>query len=160
MFGFKMEEVMTGLHEFLPGHGPQPPRRQERFMEFIIEWGPKDVTKWANPLSPYFLSQELKGVITIDGLCENQKCWGVLKLEYWKGRLEYNIFFSVDGILYEYVGVKKDMRPWNLHKTHTTCYGTLKNQYTGETVSRSITYFNLDLKTVSSFIKSFRLCRE
>lgn len=149
MFGFKMKETMTGTHKFLFFDG------SALFMEFNVEWGPKDITKWVNPLSPYFLSQELEGTITIEGLCHEERCWGVLKLEYWKGRLEYSIFFSVDGILYEYIGVKEGMRPWNLHETHTTCYGKLKNQYTGEYVSESITHF--DLKDIPKMIKSFRL---
>jgi len=149
MFGFKMKETMTGTHRFLPDGG------LALFMEFNVEWGPENIFKWANPLSSYFLSQKLKGNITIEGLCHEQECWGVLKLEYWKARLEYNIFFSINGILYEYVGVKEGMRPWNLHKTHTTCYGILKDQYTGENVSESITHF--DLKDIPKMIGSFRL---
>jgi hypothetical protein len=153
MLGFRMKETMTGTHEFNSGFGAPG----KKFMEFVINWGPENIKKWINPFSSYFLSQRLSGKITIEDLCENQKCWGVLKLQYWKGRLEYNIFFSLNGTLYEYIGIKKDIKPWNLHRTHTTCYGTLRNLYTGNIISKSTTYF--ELKTLPSFLGSFRLTK-
>jgi hypothetical protein len=53
------------------------------------------------------------------------------------------------------VGEKVNLRPWNLHKTHTTCYGTITNLKTNQEISKSIVYFKFE--TVPEFMTSFRL---
>ena len=128
--GFKMDEVMTGFHRFdedfdLITDGKSL-SKEELFMEFKITWGPNDILKWINPLSRDFMTQPLKGTITIQGLCEDCPCDGTLALSYHKGELCYNIRFIHNKRIYRYVGKKINIRPWNLPISHTTCYGTTK----------------------------------
>ena len=52
---------------------------------------------------------------------------------------------------------KRNIKPWNLPVSHTTCYGELTEAKSGKLVSRSVTYFRL--KTLPSFLWSFRLNR-
>ena len=151
-----MEEVMTGTHKIVGQH-------EERFMEFRIKWGSNNILECFNPLHENFLLQELYGDIIIDGICGATPCYGTLHLNYPKGYLEYQIFFNYLGKDYFYKGTKKNLRPWNLHKTHTTCYGTLyrKNhqgsRFLWDIVSDSVVYFRLN--TLLTFLKSFRLMR-
>ena len=148
MIGFNFNETMTGTH-FLNG--------TEGKFEFIVRWGPDNIFNWLNVFSGKFLSQPLHGIITADGICEEQECEGTLELKYWKGKIRYTIFFTANDIPYKYVGEKRDIRPWNLHRTHTTCYGILTNLKTNEVVSEPLTYFRL--KTLPAFLLSFGFSR-
>jgi len=158
MRGFRFDEVMTGWHIFEPGFGPDTEKAVDvkRFMEFSVTWGPDNMMKWLNPFGE-FMTQPLHGVITIDGLCENVQCKGTLELAYHKGLIRYTIVFEHNGVRYKYVGEKVNIRPWNLHITHTTCFGTLtmRTFYGDVIVSKSITFFRL--RTLPTFLKSFRI---
>lgn len=150
--GFQADEVMTGTHQFEPEHG----EAGEKFMEFRGSWGPKHLSEFINPLGGKFLYNDLHGYVDIEGLCENTPMTGSLELLYFtEAKIRYTFEFEVDGKEYLYIGEKRDIRPWNLHRTHTTCYGTLSEKLTGRVVSRSITYFRLS--TAPKFMLSFRL---
>jgi len=119
--GFVMDETMTGEHEFENGHGPAG----NKFMEFTATWGTKHLTKWLNVFSPDFWKSDLSGVVTIEGLCKDAPIHGSLTLMYFsKAKIRYEFEFEVEGKKYAFVGEKLNIRPWNLHKSHTTCYGT------------------------------------
>jgi hypothetical protein len=150
-FGFKADEVMTGTHHFVGGAGPAG----EFPMEFRVTWGTKHVADWANPFGGEFMINDLEGVVTVGGLCENAPCSGRLELKYFQeGKIRYVFDFESGGKKYHFVGEKRDIRPWNLHRTHTTCYGTLTEADTGKVVSESITYFKFS--TMIPFMMSFR----
>ena len=150
--GFAMEEVMTGTHEFEAGQGEPG----QKFMEFHGTWGPKHLTEFFNPLGGKFLYNDLKGFVTVEGLCDNAPMVGSLELLYFtEAKIRYTFTFEANGKRYLYVGEKVEIRPWNLHRTHTTCYGTLSEHDTGRIVSRSITYFRL--ASAPKFLLSLRL---
>ncbi|MDP8224130.1 MAG: hypothetical protein P9L99_12280 [Candidatus Lernaella stagnicola] len=150
--GFTMDEVMTGTHEFEPGFGEPG----EKFMEFRVTWGPKHVSEFINPIGGKFMYNDLRGTVTIEGLCEDAPCDGSLELLYFtEGKIRYTFTFEIGGTEYLFIGEKVNLRPWNVHKTHTTCYGTLSERDTGRLVSKSITYFRFS--TTPAFVASFRL---
>ena len=150
--GFMMDEVMTGTHQFEPGFGEPG----EKFMEYRVTWGPRHVSEFANPIGGKFMYNDLRGTVTIEGLCEDAPCEGSLELLYFtEGKIRYTFVFEIDGTEYLFIGEKIDLRPWNLHRTHTTCYGTLTERETGRLVSKSITYFRL--RTAPAFVASVRL---
>jgi hypothetical protein len=150
--GFVMDEVMTGTHEFEPGFG----ERGAKFMEFRVVWGPRHVSEFANPLGGKFMYTDLSGTVTVEGLCQDAPCDGSLELLYFtEGKIRYTFAFEADGKEYLFIGEKTDIRPWNLHRTHTTCYGTLSERNSGRLVSKSVTYFRF--RTVPAFVASLRL---
>ena len=147
-----MDEVMTGTHEFKSGYGPPG----EKFMEFRATWGPKHMHEFINPVGGKWLYNDLEGHVDIEDLCQDAPMKGSLELLYFQeGKIRYTFDFEVDGTEYHFVGEKRDIRPWNLHRTHTTCYGVLTEKLTGQVVSESITYFKLN--TVPAFMASMRL---
>lgn len=138
--GFRMDEVMTGWHEFEPGCGG--PGRAP--FEFDVSWGPSDLFSWANPTHPEFLTQPLWGTVTAGGLCFKSPCKGSLEFRYLKDRsIRYVFDFEVAGVRYQYQGAKLDLLPWNLHITHTTAFGTITELDSGRLVSRSVVHFKL-----------------
>jgi hypothetical protein len=153
-FGFRMDELMKGWHEFEPGMGPagQLP------LEFTIAWGPDDVRHWLDPRGGQFLRQGLAGTITAGGLCEVAPCEGTLELRYFTDhRLRYDFGFQVETKRYHFLGEKVNIQLWNLPVSHTTCFGVVTEADTGRLVSRSVTHFLLE--TAPVFINSFRLTR-
>jgi len=54
-----------------------------------------------------------------------------------------------------YLGEKRGLRPWNLHRTHTICYGEISDVATGEVISDSVVRF--DLRELPAFLASLRL---
>ncbi|OIP30246.1 MAG: hypothetical protein AUK47_25610 [Deltaproteobacteria bacterium CG2_30_63_29] len=149
--GFRMNEVMSGWHEFEPelGGTRQP-------FEFDIIWGPRDLVAWANPVHPEFLVQPLSGTVTAGGLCHQTPCEGSLEFRYFKDRsVRYTFDFEVADVRYQYQGSKLDLLPWNLHITHTTAFGTIKEVDSGRLVSRSVVHFKLH--RAPSFLFSLRL---
>lgn len=151
--GFTMDEVMTGTHQFVDGKGPEGIHP----MEFRATWGPDDLLTWANPVGGSFMANNLKGKVDVGGLVVDADCEGTLELKYFAGqKIRYTFQFKDDeGKQYKYVGEKRDIRPWNLHRTHTTCYGTITELETGEIISTGITYFRFS--TSLDFVLSFRL---
>jgi hypothetical protein len=151
--GFRMDELMSGTHKFVDGAGPEG----EHPFSFTITWGADDMARFLNPLGDGFMSNELEGVITVGGLTDDAPCQGTLELRYFQeGKIRYTIDFEgPDGKAYRYVGEKRDIRPWNLHRTHTTCYGTVTEVESGRVISDSVVYF--DLKLLPTFAASIRL---
>ena len=156
--GFRIDETMTGHHTFDSDFkliDPYFPRRK-LFMEYHITWGPDDILKWLNPLGDEFMTQPLKGYITVEGLCKNCPCEGTLTLAYHRGEICYDIRFEYNGRRFHYVGKKTNIRPWNLLISHTTCRGTttLKTLFRDWEISRSTV--NFKLSSLWDFVKSFR----
>ena len=150
--GFRMDEVMTGLHEFEPKFG-EPGKRP---MEFRVTWGPRHIAEWANPAGERFMINDMQGTVTIDGLCYFAPCTGSLELRYFKDRtIRYSFEFNEGGETYRYVGEKVHIYPWNLFWSHTTCFGRLTKKDTGELVSTSVTHFRF--RTAPAFMASMRL---
>lgn len=145
MIGFKFDEVMTGTCRI---------SGEDRFMEFRVRWG--------GPLKELLgiltgsAILPLSGTMTIDGICVNEPCEGTIELAYREGRIGYDISFIAPplGIRYRFCGSKKGIRPWNLHRTHTTCYGVVRGLGTVD----AVLYFRL--RTLPAFLASFRLTTE
>lgn len=151
-FGFLIDEVMSGEHEFEPTFGSP----EKRPMEFRVTWGSKHIPQWANPAHDRFMISDLQGSVTIDGLCYQSPCTGSLELRYFKDHtIRYTFGFKVDGKSYKYMGEKVNIHLRNLPGSHTTCFGRLILQETGQLVSTSVTYFRL--RNLPRFMASFRL---
>lgn len=151
--GFSMHEKMTGTHDFEPGCGPEG----HHFLEFEVDWGPRSLRTFLLP-GPGFMRAELKGHVTVGGLCERAPCNGIFELRYFTDRrIRYEFEFEADGEHYRYVGEKVNILPWNLPVSHTTCFGTLTKLSSRELVSRSVTFFRL--ATAPAFLSSLRLRR-
>jgi hypothetical protein len=152
-WGFEMQEQMSGTHVFEPPFGD--PDERGPFC-FTITWGPRDLWQWLNPRDEEFLCQELRGTVTVAGLCEQAPCAGVLELRYFGEHvLRYTFEFQANGLSYRYVGEKVNIRPWNLPVSHTTCFGVLTEARSGRLVSRSVTHFRMS--TAIAFLRSLRL---
>jgi hypothetical protein len=151
-FGFKMDEVMTGFHEFEAGAGPTGLRP----MEFKVTWGTERLGPWLNPTSGKFMTNDLEGTVSIDGLCADSPCKGRLELRYFdQRRIRYVFDFEVGGVAYQYVGEKVNILPWNLAVSHTTCFGRVTEVKSGKLVSSSVVFFRFS--TVPKFVSSLRL---
>ncbi len=150
MIGFKMNEIMVGAHRFEESGVEQP-------MLFHLTWGHKSLREYCSPSSTEFLKAKAKGIITVGGLAHKAECEGSLHLLYFtEHKVRYELSFTDgQGRAYEYTGEKVDIRPWNLHKSHTTCYGRITESETGRVVSKSVVYF--PLAELFTFMKSFRL---
>ena len=152
--GFSMDELMQGEHEFKEGFGPAGKKK----MHFKVNWGTHQLLEWLNPFSEDFMVNDLEGTVTIDGLCEDEPCIGKLELKYFtEQKIRYTFDFEVDEVEYQFIGEKRNIYPWNLPYSHTTCFGELRIKESGELVSESITHFRLD--TIPDFIKSFQLVK-
>jgi len=153
--GFRMDEVMSGWHEFEPGQGPEG----QLPFEFRVTWGPRRLGPWLTPGSGEFLTQELSGTLSAGGLCMDASCQGTLELRYFTDhRLRYDFSFNVNGRDYLFVGEKVNIQIWNLPVSHTTCFGVVKEADSGRLVSRSVTHFHLH--RAPKFLSTFRLTRE
>ena len=151
--GFTIEEEMSGSHKFVNDSGPDG----QLPFSFRVKWGARDLRKFVDPLAGNdFMTAQFTGTVTIGGLVRKAKCEGVLELRYFsEGKIRYRFNFSHEGRRYLFVGEKTNIKPWNLHKTHTTCYGTVFNADTGERISKSVTKFRLS--TLPEFLRSFKL---
>jgi len=158
MIGFKLDELMTGSHHFTDGvtdNGQDS--AGERPLLFSITWGNRSLIRFLNPFSEQFLLNEARGVITVDGLVRKAPCTGSLRLLYFTERkIRYELDFQDQaGRSYRYVGEKRNIWPWNIHKTHVTCYGTVTDLASGREISRSVVYF--PYRQIPAFLLSFRL---
>lgn len=150
--GFQMDETMAGEHEFAPGMGPPGKRR----LEFRVTWGPRNLWRWLTPGGDDFLRQSLAGTVTVEGLCEAAPCAGTLELRYFgEHKIRYSFDFEAGGRRLRYLGEKVDIRPWNLHVSHTTCFGSITEADTGTLVSTSVVRF--PLSSLPRFLASLRL---
>jgi len=155
MIGFKMDELMVGTHTFSDGSH----KSKEYPLNFSLTWGSPDLLKFLNPSSEDFLSSRVKGFITVGGLANKADCNGTLKLMYFtKRKIHYELDFKGNNDrAYKYVGEKVNLWPWNLHKTHVTCYGTIKDIETGKIISNSLVHF--PYRETLDFIMSARLVK-
>ena len=155
MVGFKMDELMVGTHTFSNGsfEGRELP------LNFSLTWGNVNLLKFLNPRSSEFLKSEAKGFITVGGLANKADCKGSLNLMYFSERkIRYELNFTGDdGMAYRYVGEKVNLWPWNLHKTHVTCYGKITDKKTGKIISNSVVYF--PVREMLDFLMSTRLVK-
>ena len=153
--GFRIREVMAGTHEFVSRRGPPG----EFPFSFELEWGNDSLREFLNPLGrERFLIAPSRGVIRIGQLVEETPCEGTLELRYFdEAKIRYRMTFAVEDNRYEYIGEKVGIRPWNLHRTHTTCYGVVYDLEDGKEISRSLVRFGLD--TLPAFLSSFHLTR-
>ena len=151
--GFTMTEVMSGAHHFL---GKDQPTGDLPF-HFTLKWGTVDLARFLNPMAgKAHLTAEAEGHVSVGGLADNVPCDGTLELRYFtEAKIRYTFTFDKGDKSYRNVGVKINIRPWNLHRTHTTCYGTIWDTATGSEISRSIVYFKFN--TIPGFLTSFRL---
>jgi len=150
--GFNMEELMIGDHEFTEGNGPEG---KHPFF-FKVIWGPKNLAKWANPFNKKFFTSGIEGEITIGGMAEKVPCKGTFELKYFdEQKIRYTLHFTIEGVDYEYIGEKRNIYPWNLPYSHTTCFGKVTEVETGRVISESVTHFRLE--DIPEFMKSFRI---
>lgn len=151
--GFMLDEIMVGSHHFVNDAGPEG----EHPMSFEVSWGSRHMMTYLNPLNPRFLSNFLEGTVSVGGLVHQARCQGTLDLLYFtEAAIRYTFTFKDDrGRTFRYIGEKVNIRPWNLHRTHTTCYGTITDLGTGKEISKSILHF--ELQTLPAFLGSFRL---
>ncbi len=154
MIGFKLDEIMTGSHFFTDG---REDRKKKRPLLFHITWGNRNLFSFLNPFSGQFLFNEARGFITVDGLVKKASCSGTLHLLYFTERkIRYKLTFNDEsGKTYLYVGEKRNLWPWNLYRTHVTCYGTVTDLATNKTISESVIYF--PYRETPAFLFSFRL---
>jgi hypothetical protein len=160
MTGFSISEKMVGKHMFEPAWEIAWERNRTdcwRPMHFDAVWGTKDVGALLRDYLLYnqFLF-ELKGNITVDGLCNNVEITtGQLLLDYFnKHELGYEICFEVGDDEFYYVGKKFNIQLWNLLTSHTTCFGTIVDG-DGNLVSTSVVYF--ELSSILNFVGSLKI---
>ena len=150
--GFWMDEVMTGDHEFEPGCGP----KGKHFFEFRGTWGTNNFKEWLDSSSDKFMINDLKGKVTVGGLCKDIPLKGRLELKYFsENKIIYIFDFKYKNKTYHYIGEKVNIHLWNLPVAHTTCFGVLTNKKTGKLISRSLTHFRI--LSAPSFLASLRL---
>lgn len=150
--GFTIREEMSGSHRFTEASemdGTHP-------MRFEAQWGPDSLGKWLNPSGKTFLRHPMSGEVSIGGLCLDQEFTGRMALKYFEdASIRYEFTFEVDGTEYYYLGKKTNLRPWNLHRTHTTLTGFLRDEEAGTVISESTLHF--ELSTLPAMLGSFRL---
>ncbi|HRP68159.1 MAG TPA: SDR family oxidoreductase [Turneriella sp.] len=140
--GFIIHEVMTGEHEFTEGFGGKG--KHEFFFE--ADWGVDNLIDFLNIAdNSKFLVSTLRGTVTVGGFCQNVPMQGTIELRYLQEqKIRYTFEFEVSGERYRYIGEKRDIYPWNLLYSHTTCFGTVTKLSTGEVVSNSVTHFLME----------------
>ncbi|MCX7957822.1 MAG: hypothetical protein N3B13_02110 [Deltaproteobacteria bacterium] len=154
-FGFEMKEIMSGTHRFEKGCGPEG----EFPLVFNVVWGTDNLSEWINPKSEKFMTNHLRGHVTVGGLCENAEVNGTLELRYFtEFKIRYRFEFSANGKNYIYTGEKVNIKPWNLPVSHTTCFGTIVEKDSCRLISRSVAFFRYS--TIPAFLMSFRLIKK
>jgi len=151
--GFHVHEILDGLHEFVAREGPPG----EFPFSFELDWGPERLVDFMNPLArDAFLIAKSRGVIRVGELVQEAPCTGTLEFRcFSEAKIRYRLYFSVEETSYEYIGEKIGLRPWNLHRTHTPCYGIIYNLETGKEISRSRS--SLRISALPSFLMSLTL---
>jgi hypothetical protein len=154
--GFLMTERLVGTHTYSRDYPPgQVTAGTELPLSLELTWGGRRVARFLNPLSEGFMRATLEGTITAGGLCRAAAARGALTLDYFKdASIRYEMEFEAGGALYRFHGVKRGIRPWNLHKTHTTCYGTIVEVGSGVRLSDAVVFF--PLSQLPRFIFSLR----
>jgi hypothetical protein len=152
--GFCMHETMRGTHRLRRAIGDLPAGSEQPF-EFEVSWGHACLTCFLNPLSKEFGLAELEGTVDAGGLCQRAPLRGTLAFRYIpEGKVWYRFEFGSDR-RFRFEGAKRDIRPWNLHRTHTLLEGEVREVETRELVSEAVLRF--DLHELPSLLGSFRL---
>jgi hypothetical protein len=151
----RITETMRGQHHFVDPELGEP---LDRSLHFRIDWSGEPKTA-LNPLDSGFMTFDAAGVIDVEGLTKGEiPCAGSLRVDYFRGRtITYELDFEANGDRFRYVGQKVGvnlLRPVELIKTHTTCYGTITRE-DGRIVSKSVTHFEPD--ELVPFVASFRV---
>jgi hypothetical protein len=147
---------MIGTHTFsrISSFAHRTDDKKEYPFSFDVRWGAK-LKDFLNPFSKQFMTAKLNGIVDVGGI-GRFPCVGTLKLDYVnKNKITYEFLFVISHREYKYVGEKVNIKPWNLPASHTTCFGTIIEKYSGTLVSKSITHFRMS--TLPSFLKSFTL---
>ena len=151
----QVTETMKGLHHFVD---PALGDATDRPLWFRIHWSGTP-GRVLNPLSGGFMTYDAAGEILVAGLTDGPApCLGTFSIDYIRKRkITYDLTFDAGDHAYRYVGEKTDvnlLRPLQLIKTHTTCYGTVTRD-DGVVVSRSVIHF--DPGDLLSLVTSFKL---
>lgn len=152
--GFRIDEIMTGDHEFVKDAGPGG----RLPFEFRVNWGPDSIARWANPAGSEFFTNSLEGELDMGGFGDNIPVKGTLELRYLEEqKIRYSFNFSHGGKEYRYTGEKIHIYPWNLPWSHTTCFGEVTEKDSGRVISTSVTHFNFE--QMPDFLGSLKLTR-
>ena len=147
--GFEIDEEMAGTYRDEMRFAPDYPFR------FDVTWGTDSIWQWLQP-GDKFLVSEISGTVTADNFCDNAACSGTLTLRYFgEHRLRYEFWFGTGGRIYRFVGEKVNIRWWNLPVSHTTCFGRITENRTGQLVATALVFFRL--RTIPRFLRTFRL---
>ena len=155
--GFRINEEMKGTHRFLRDY---PPGRvaagAELPFSFSVTWGHRELGRYLRPGSREFLCASMDGLVTAGGLCLEAPLHGTLELRYFRdATIHYAFEFEAQGRRMRYDGEKRGIRPWNLHRSHTTCFGTVTEAATAEPLSDAVVHF--DLGRLLPFVTGLRL---
>jgi len=157
--GFCVQEKMKGTHRFLRDFPPgKVGAGTELPFVFEASWGHPRLNQYLRPGGTDFLRASMEGTVTAGGLCLDAPLRGALELRYFSdATVRYEFEFEAHSRLMRYVGQKREIRPWNLHRSHTTCYGSVTEQQSDAAgpLSDSVVYFDLGL--LPRFLTSFRL---
>ena len=98
----------------------------------------------------------LEGWARVGGVVGEVPIKGAMELRYFKdATIRYAFEFSTGGRRYRFTGKKQNIRPWNLHRTHTVCRGELTDVTDDQQLSEVTVRFGL--RTMPQFLASFRL---
>jgi hypothetical protein len=155
--GFRVVEEMRGTHRFLRDYPPgQVTAGTELPFAFTASWGHRELLRYLRPGSGDFLRAEMTGSVSAGGLCREAPLEGTLELRYLQdATIRYVFEFEAQGRTMRFDGEKRDIRPWNLHRTHTTCHGTINDVAMGEPLSDAVVHFALG--GLPRFLASLRL---
>jgi len=155
--GFKADEIMEGSHRFLVDLPEANVKAGDELpFSFKITWGNPLLMSFLNPLSQEHGVAPLEGWVSVGGIIGEAPIRGAMELRYLKdATIRYVFEFTARGQRYGFSGGKRDIRPWNLHRTHTLCRGSLTELSSGQRVSEATVRFGL--RTLPTFLASFRL---
>jgi len=151
----QLTETMRGQHHFVDPALGEP---TDRPFSFRLVWG-AELPVAMNPLDSRFMVFDATGTIDVDGLTDGGvPCEGTLRVDYLRERsIAYELDFALGDRRYRYSGKKVGidlLRPIELVKTHTTCYGAIARD-DGRVVSKSVAHFEPD--ELLPFLMSFRV---
>lgn len=157
--GFRIEERMSGSHRYrrdFPAGGVAA--GEERPLELHARWGHPRLLGFLSPASGEFLTARLEGSLDAGGLCQAAPISGTLELRYFvDATIRYRFELDgADGARYRFLGEKSEIRPWNLHRTHTLCRGTIARADADAEVLSDVSV-RFDLGQLPAFLTSFRL---
>ncbi len=150
--GFRMTETMRGTHRFEPGWGPPGTHP----MSFAARWGSRHLfSEWLNPFSERYMTGRMSGTVTIGELCDGVTFEGSIRLRYFReAKIIYRFQFHHEGLTHRFSGEKRNLRPWNLLRTHTTLHGRLTREDAEGPISRSTLHFRWS--SLPAMLGSFR----